>query len=111
MIGDVGFVSSAKGGFLPIFNIFHDKKGPKDLVTTLPDNFVPIEPPFEEWEVRSTPGFFPPGAAIVSEGITASRTSEEHLYVYFFLFIRNSSKEQEIYILLPGPRRRNPIAP
>ena len=64
-IGDVGFYDSTDMSFTYLFNIFHDAGSPK----MVPDNFIPIQPQFDEWEVKQTPGYFPKGAIIASEGV------------------------------------------
>ena len=76
MIGDVGYLDKSKGTFRYLFNIFHDSKEPGDLSGKFPDNFVPIQPPFQEWEVQKTPDFFEKGTAITSEGIVRTHGSD-----------------------------------
>lgn len=83
MMGDVGYLDAATGKFNPLFNIFHDSKRQSDSPMVVPDNFIPIQPPFKDWKVKASPDYFPQGAIIASEGVNITRTSEENLYVLF----------------------------
>ena len=83
MIGDVGYLDMASGAFTHIFNIFHDAKHHAGSTMLIPDNFVPIQPPFQEWDVNFSPHFFPKDTIIASEGVNITRTSEDSLYVMF----------------------------
>jgi len=73
MIGDVGYFDLSFGRFRQLFNIFYDVKRPTDHATRIPDNFVPIQPPFEQWEVTKSPGQFAKGTILTSEGIEVTR--------------------------------------
>ena len=81
MIGDVGFLDISSGSFRHLFNVFHDSKHHAGSRMQIPDNFVPIQPPYEEWDVKVSPDFFPKDTIIASEGIKITRMSEEKLYV------------------------------
>ena len=108
-IGDVGYIDIDNGSFQHLFNIFFDKKTPGDSVVTIPDNFAPINPPFSEWEVRVTSDFFGEGAVVTSEGVTATRVSEDKLYVPSdYAFSPCSSRRKGIHFFIHGKRRRDP---
>ena len=81
MIGDVGFLDTGTGSFRHLFNIFHDAKHHAGSPMVIPDNFIPIQPPFQEWDVKVSPDYFPKDTVIASEGVNITRTSEESLYV------------------------------
>ena len=78
-IGDVGFLNKSQGTFRSLFNIFFDKKKEGDSEVAMPDNFTPIEPPFDQWDVRVIPDYFAKGAVVTSEGIEATRTADDKL--------------------------------
>ena len=104
MIGDVGFLNLGTGAFSHLFNIFYDAKHHAGSHMLIPDNFVPIQPPFEQWDVKFSPEFFPKDTIIASEGVNITRTSEENLYV--ICSVRNRSDcSQQIHSFHIGSRR------
>jgi len=81
MIGDVGYLDVGTGNFNYLFNIYFDAKHHAGSPIVIPDNFVPIQPPFEDWEVKVSPDYFAKGTIITSEGVNVNRTPEDDLYV------------------------------
>jgi len=67
-IGDVGYQDETTGTFLHLFNIFCDPQ-PPGYAFVVPDNFAPIQPPLDDWEVRTSPDHFPKGTVLTSKGL------------------------------------------
>jgi len=72
VIGDVGYHDETSGTFLHLFNIFCDPQ-PPGYAFTVPGNFVPIQPPLEDWEVKTSPNHFAKGTVLSSKGIVVTK--------------------------------------
>ena len=82
-IGDVGLVT-ALGGFDFLFNICRARDDPINP-QTLPDNFVPVDPPLDPTDVGRFREFSS-GSYLASSSIAGSRTSGQTPCVYFLFF-------------------------
>ena len=82
-IGDVGIVT-ASGGFDFLFNICRARDDPINP-QTLPDDFVPVDPPLDPTDVREFREFSS-GSYLASSSIAGSQTSGQTPCVYFLFF-------------------------
>ncbi|CAA7271125.1 unnamed protein product [Cyclocybe aegerita] len=99
-IGDVGYIDS-EGTFVYCFNIFYPSDHPIQE-DTMPREFVPIEPPLADWEVRTSQDHYPPGSVVAGEGVSFTSISQSPLKIAF----STSAREGAVLVLPEGNTRR-----